>query len=139
MPPNDLLVRLEHVGIAVRDASVTLGVYEALFGLRPYKVEEVSSEGVRTYFLDAGSTKLELLEANDPESALGRHLATRGQGLHHLAFQVPDVDAAHARLESAGFRPLGPVKEGADAKRIFFVHPKDTAGVLVELCSDRSP
>lgn len=138
MSPNDLLVRLEHVGIAVQDASAALQVYETLFGITPYKTEDVPSEGVRTHFLDAGSTKLELLEVTDPDSALGRHLATRGQGLHHLAFEVPDVDAAHARLEAAGFRPLGPVKDGADAKRIFFVHPKDTAGVLVELCADRS-
>lgn len=138
MIPEELLLRLEHVGIAVHDASASIRVFQALFGRTPYKTEDVVSEGVRTHFIDAGSTKIELLEALDPGSALGRHLETRGEGLHHLAFEVPDLAAAHARLTEAGFRLLGQPKEGADGKMIFFVHPKDTSGVLIELCASRN-
>ena len=128
-------MHLEHVGIAVRDASASADLYERLFGVRPYKSEDVASEAVRTLFLAAGGPKLELLEATSDESPIAKHIASRGEGLHHLAFEVPDIDAAHARLAEEGFRVLNPQpKRGADAKRIFFLHPKDTGGVLIELC-----
>jgi methylmalonyl-CoA/ethylmalonyl-CoA epimerase len=134
MSRSDRMTRLEHVGIAAVSADAVATVFEALFGRRPYARELVGREGVRTTFIEAGPVKLELLEAVDPGSALARFVERRGPGLHHLAFEVDDVDAAHARLDAAGFRLLGEPAPGADRKRIFFIHPKDTAGVLVECC-----
>ena len=129
------LTRLEHLGIAVRDADATASLYEQLFGYTPYKRERVESEGVETVFLDAGGAKLELLEATRPESPIAGFIEKRGEGLHHVAFEVRDVWAQHARLADAGFRLLNEQpKRGADGKLIFFVHPKDTGGVLVEFC-----
>lgn len=127
---------LEHLGIAVADAAAVRALYEKLLGLTPYKTETVDREGVCTHFLDAGA-KLELLEALGPDSPVARHLEKRGEGLHHLAFRVDDVDAAFAHAQQLGFQPLGDApKPGADGKRIFFLHPRDTHGVLIELCGD---
>ena len=127
--------RIEHLGIAVRDADAITDLYERLFGYRPYKRERVESEGVETVFLDAGGAKLELLEATRAESPIAGFVDKRGEGLHHVAFEVRDIYAEHARLSDAGFRLLNPEpKRGADGKLIFFVHPKDTGGVLVEFC-----
>jgi methylmalonyl-CoA/ethylmalonyl-CoA epimerase len=134
MNRSDRMTKLEHVGIATISADAVAAVFEALFGRRPYARELVGREGVRTTFIEAGPVKLELLEVVDPESALARSVERRGPGLHHLAFEVEDLEAAHARLEAAGFRLLGEPAPGADRKRIFFIHPKDTAGVLVECC-----
>lgn len=134
MIPTNRMRRLEHVGIATRDARTTAAVFETILGRSPYAVEIVEREGVRTTFIPAGQVKLELLEALDADSALGRYLDQHGPGLHHLAFEVDDLDAAHARLEDAGLRLLGQPASGADEKRIFFIHPKDAAGILVELC-----
>ena len=132
-------MELEHVGIAIRDAHSATALMKALLGEVPYKSEVVESEGVRTHFIRAGGAKLELLEALDSSSALARHLERRGQGLHHLAFEVDDLEATRDRLTGAGFTPLGEIREGADGKRIFFLHPRDTGGVLYEFCSqDRS-
>lgn len=129
------MTRIEHLGIAVRDAAATAALYERLFGYRPYKRERVESEGVETVFLDAGGAKLELLEATRPDSPVASFLEKRGEGLHHVAFEVRDVRAEHRRLREAGFRLLNEQpKRGADGKLIFFVHPKDTGGVLVEFC-----
>ncbi len=127
---------LEHLGIAVRDADTVGALYQKLLGLTAYKTETVAREGVRTHFLDAGA-KLELLEALGPDSPVARHLDKRGEGLHHVAFRVDDIDAAFARAQALGLTPLGDApKPGADGKRIFFLHPRDTHGVLVELCGD---
>ncbi len=127
---------LEHVGIAAADLAATLGTYRRLLGLDVYKTETVEREGVRTHFLDTGA-RLELLEALSPESPVARHIERRGAGVHHLAFRVPDVDAAAARLAAAGVPLLSETpKTGADGKRIVFLHPKATHGVLVELLSD---
>ena len=127
---------LEHVGIAAADLAATLGTYRRLLGLDVYKTETVEREGVRTHFLDTGA-RLELLEALSPESPVARHIERRGAGVHHLAFRVPDVDAAAARLASAGVPLLSETpKAGADGKRIVFLHPRATHGVLVELLSD---
>lgn len=134
MNHSDRMTRLEHVGIAAVSADAVAAVFEALFGRRPYAREFVGREGVRTTFIEAGPVKLELLEATGPDSAMARSVERRGPGLHHLAFEVENLDAAHARLEAAGFRLLGDPAPGADRKRIFFIHPKDTAGVLVECC-----
>ena len=132
-------MELEHIGIAVHDAESATALMKALLGEVPYKAEVVESEGVRTHFIRAGGAKLELLEALDSSSALARHLERRGAGLHHLAFEVDDLEATRDRLARAGFTPLGETREGADGKRIFFIHPRDTGGVLYEFCrQDRS-
>lgn len=129
-------MHLEHIGIASADIEADLARYKRLFGATPYKVEDVSSEGVRTYFLDAGGTKIELLEATSPESAIARHIEKRGPGLHHLAFAVDDARVMMERARAEGLRTLNPEpKPGADDKLIFFVHPKDAGGVLTEFCA----
>jgi len=131
-------MQIEHIGIAVADIQAELARYEMLFGAQPYKVEEVESEGVRTYFLDAGGTKIELLEATRPDSPIANYIEKRGPGLHHLAFAVDDIDTMHANASAAGLRLLNDApKDGADGKRIFFVHPKDAGGVLMEFCANR--
>ncbi len=127
---------LEHVGIAARDIAATLDTYRRLLGLDAYKAETVAREGVRTHFLDTGA-RLELLEALGDDSPVARHLDRRGEGVHHLAFRVPDVDAAAARLMAVGVPLLSETpRTGADGKRVVFVHPKATHGVLVELLAD---
>jgi methylmalonyl-CoA epimerase len=129
-------MRLEHVGIASSNVAAALHTLFLLLGRDPYKAETVEREGVRTHFLDAGA-KLELLEALDPDSPVAKFLEKRGDGLHHLAFGVDDVDATFERLKKAGLPLLADApKPGADGKRIFFVHPKATHGVLVEFCGD---
>jgi len=128
-------VQLEHIGIAVDDIEASLALYRTLFGVDPYKVEDVESEGVRTYFFDAGGTKIELLESTRPDSAIARFIEKRGPGLHHLAFASEDVQADWDRLQGEGFQVLGDgPKQGADGKQIFFVHPADTGRVLTEFC-----
>jgi methylmalonyl-CoA/ethylmalonyl-CoA epimerase len=133
IPPFPVI--LEHIGIAVSDIEISLKHFRTLFGAEPYKTEEVASEGVRTYFFDAGGTKIELLESLHPSSPIARFLEKRGPGLHHLAFSSDNLEADCQRLTDAGYRILndGP-KRGADGKDIFFVHPSDTAGVLTEFC-----
>ena len=131
-------MQIEHIGIAVADIEAELARYEALFGAQPYKVEDVESEGVRTYFLDAGGTKIELLQATRPDSPIARYIEKHGPGMHHLAFAVDDIESMHAKAAAAGFRLLNASpKDGADGKRIFFVHPKDAGGVLMEFCANR--
>ncbi|MBN8587153.1 MAG: methylmalonyl-CoA epimerase [Rhodothermia bacterium] len=128
-------MKLEHIGIAVQDVKTVESLYNTLLGIVRYKSETVEREGVRTHFLAAGNVKLELLEALHDASPVAKYLATKGQGLHHLAFEVPDAEDAMRRLVEAGFKPLADApKAGADGKRIFFLHPKQTHGVLVELC-----
>ena len=128
-------MRLEHIGIAVDDVEPVRRLYRELLGILPYKEELVEKQRVRTHFLNAGSAKLELLEATASDSPVAKHVERRGEGLHHLAFEVDDADRAFARLRDAGYTPLGdsPTR-GADGKRIFFLHPKQTHGVLVEFC-----
>ena len=126
---------LEHLGIAVRDADAVAELLHALLGERPYKQETVAREGVRTHFIAAGTAKLELLEALGPESPVARYLEKRGEGLHHLAFEVDDAEAQMARARALGLTPLSDTpRPGADGKRIFFLHPKQTHGILLEFC-----
>lgn len=128
-------MNLEHIGIAVRDINASLEHFRILFGTSPYKTEDVESEGVRTHFFDAGGTKIELLESLRDDSPIARFLEKRGPGLHHLAFSSADAEADAVRLKNAGYRVLGDgPKPGADGKLIFFVHPSDTEGVLMEFC-----
>jgi len=134
-------MKLEHVGIAVADIGATIRIFEDLFGARPYKSEDVSSEGVRTHFYDAGGTKLELLESTSADSPIAAYLERHGPGLHHLAFAVEDetADTALERVRNAGYRVLSDEPQpGADGKLNFFVHPKDAGGVLLEFCADRT-
>ena len=131
-------MKLEHIGIAVSDIEAADQLLFSLFGAKPYKTELVESEGIRTHFYDAGGTKIELLESISTDSAVARFLEKHGQGLHHVAFSVQDATSDFERLKDLGLRVLGDgPKDGADGKRIFFVHPKDTFGVLMEFCSTR--
>lgn len=131
--------RLEHVGIAVSALEDAAALYEALLGILPYKAEAVEREGVRTHFLSAGGAKLELLEAMGEDSPVARHLEKRGQGVHHLAFEVEDIHAQLRRAREGGFTSLTEEpREGADGKLIFFLHPRDTHGVLIEFCQSRA-
>ena len=133
--------RLEHIGIAVHQAAQVQELLAGLLGLSAYKVESVISEAVDTHFVSAGSVKLELLETNEPDSPVGRFLARRGEGVHHLAFEVGNLEETLERARRMGLTAINPEpKDGADGKRIFFLHPKQTHGILIEICqSDRFP
>jgi methylmalonyl-CoA/ethylmalonyl-CoA epimerase len=129
-------MRLEHIGIAVDDIESTVRVFEALLQTQVYKTENVESEDVATHFLALDGTKIELLEATSDESVVARFVDRRGPGVHHLAFHVDDLAGAMERLRASGFRILGDgIRPGADGKEVFFLHPRDTAGVLIEFCS----
>lgn len=128
--------KIEHLGIAVKSLEVANATYTKLFG-PPYKTERVESEGVNTSFFKAGPNKIELLEATKPESAIAKFLEKKGEGLHHVAFDVDDIHAEMDRLKKEGFTLLNiEPKKGADNKLICFVHPKDSHGVLIELCQE---
>jgi methylmalonyl-CoA epimerase len=131
---------LEHVGLAAEDVQAVIDTLDRLLDLRPYKAETVAAQQVRTHFLDAEGAKLELLESLDDASPIRRFLDRRGEGVHHLAFEVEDLAATLDRLRDAGFTTLQDAPQpGADDKRIAFVHPGDAHGVLVEFCETRSP
>ena len=134
------MARLEHIGIAVDDAAAVIERFRDLLGIVPYKSESVRDPQVRTHFLDAGSAKLELLEALADDSPVRRFLDRRGEGLHHVAFEVDDLSATMERLRDAGFDLLSETPQaGADDKQIAFVHPTQTHGVLVEFCESITP
>lgn len=129
------MLRLEHIGIAVRDLAGANSLFDALLGESSYKVEEVASEHVKTSFFRIGESKVELLEATSPDSAIARYIEKRGEGIHHVAFEVEDIHAEMERLRQQGFQLLNEQpKRGADNKLVCFVHPKTANGVLVELC-----
>lgn len=129
--------KIEHIGIAVKDLKVSNELFEKLLGTPSYKEEAVASEGVRTSFFQSGPTKLELLEAMGPESPIARFIEKRGEGMHHIAFEVADIVAEIKRLKEEGFELLSEEpRKGADNKLVVFVHPKSCNGVLVELCQE---
>jgi methylmalonyl-CoA/ethylmalonyl-CoA epimerase len=129
------IMRLEHIGIAVSDIAAARAAFTALLGAEPYKVERVESENLDTHFLWAGGAKIELLHATHEDSVITKFIKKRGEGLHHLAFSVHDLAEAARSLESSGFEIIGNgPKPGADGKRIFFIHPKNAHGVLIECC-----
>ncbi|HEX2536504.1 MAG TPA: methylmalonyl-CoA epimerase [Chitinophagaceae bacterium] len=129
------MLKLEHVGIAVESLNRSVPLFASLLNETCYKTEEVAGEKVRTAFFRKGETKIELLESTDPDGVIARFLERRGEGLHHLAFEVADIRTEMARLQSEGFTLLSPEpKQGADNKLVCFLHPKGTNGVLVELC-----
>ena len=134
-----MLKKVEHIGIAVRDLKESNLLFEALLGVPHYKTEAVVSEGVTTSFFDVGTHKIELLEATQPNSPIAKFIAKKGEGVHHIAFEVENLEVELARLKAEGFELIHETpKEGADNKRIAFLHPKTTNGVLIELCQERS-
>ncbi len=131
-------MRIEHIGIAVKDLEAANTLYTSLLGTGPYKAEVVESEGVTTSFFQTGESKVELLEATKEDSAIARFIEKRGEGIHHVAFRVSDIRAEMQRLREAGFRLLNEEpKDGADNMLVCFVHPKSANGVLVELCQPK--
>ena len=132
--------KIEHLGIAVKNLEASNLLFEKLLGEAPYKQEEVASEGVRTSFFRNGPNKIELLEALDDDSAIARFLEKKGEGIHHVAFEVDDIVSEIARLKREGFTIFNEIpKRGADNKLVAFVHPKTANGVLVELCQEVGP
>ena len=130
-------MKIEHLGIAVRDLAAADALYTRLLGVAPYKHEAVESEGVTTSFFQTGESKVELLEATRADSPIAKFVEKRGEGIHHVAFAVDDIYAEMERLRDEGFRLLNEQpKRGADNKLVCFVHPKDASGVLVELCQE---
>jgi methylmalonyl-CoA/ethylmalonyl-CoA epimerase len=133
-----MIKKIEHLGIAVKDINASNDLYTKLFGKQPYKLEEVESEGVKTSFFMIGESKIELLEATNSDSAIAKFIEKKGEGIHHIAFEVDDIDAEIARLKNEGFELIHTTpKDGADNKRIAFLHPKSTNGVLIELCQEK--
>ncbi|EMS31505.1 Lactoylglutathione lyase [Mariniradius saccharolyticus AK6] len=129
--------KIEHLGIAVRDLKAANELFAKLLGKAHYKEEGVEREGVRTSFFQVGETKVELLEATRPDSPIAKFLDKRGEGIHHIAFDVADIYAEMERLKGEGFEILHETpKKGADNKLIVFLHPRSTNGVLVELCQE---
>ncbi|HJP64594.1 MAG TPA: methylmalonyl-CoA epimerase [Mucilaginibacter sp.] len=129
--------KIEHIGIAVNNIADAAKVYEMLLNTQVYKVEDVESEGVKTAFLQSGPNKIELLEASSPDSPITRFIEKRGEGIHHIAFDVEDIEAEMQRLKGEGFVLLNDKpKVGADNKLVCFIHPKSTNGVLIELCQE---
>ncbi len=129
--------KIEHIGIAVKNLAEAEKTYTALLGVAPYKREAVESEHVITLFFKVGETKIELLEATSPESAIAKFIEKKGEGIHHIAYAVTDIVAEMKRLKEQGFVLLNEApKKGADNKLICFVHPKSAGGVLTELCQE---
>lgn len=129
------MLKIDHIGIAVKNMAESNELFARLLGEAHYKVESVESEKVATSFFHIGESKIELLEASDPESPIAKFIEKRGEGIHHIAFEVTDIYAEIERLEGEGFVPLNrEPKRGADNKLVAFFHPKSSNGVLVELC-----
>jgi methylmalonyl-CoA/ethylmalonyl-CoA epimerase len=129
--------KIEHIGIAVTDLKKSEDLFEKLLGKKPYKKEEVASEGVVTSFFKIGNQKIELLKGNNSESPIQKFIEKRKEGVHHIALHVDSIQKEVERLESLGFEFISTIpKKGADNKMIVFLHPKTTNGVLVELCED---
>ena len=129
--------KIEHLGIAVKDIEASNKVFAKIFGKDSYKLEKVESEGVITSFFEIGENKIELVAATTEESVISKCLEKWGEGMHHVAFAVEDIKKEMARLKNEGIRSLNEFpKKGADNKLICFLHPKDTNGVLIELCQE---
>ena len=132
-----MILRVEHIGIAVKDMKSANTLFETLLGISNYKIESVESENVATSFFKTGETKIELLESTSESGPIAKFLEKKGQGIHHIAFETDDILSEMERLKVLGFELLSDVpKKGADNKLICFLHPKSTSGVLVELCQE---
>ena len=130
--------KIEHIGIAVKDLAASNQIFEDILGVAPYKQEEVPSEHVLTSFFQVGESKIELLQATSPDSAIAKYLEKNKEGIHHIAFDVEDIFTEIDRLKAKGYTLIHESpKEGADNKIIAFMHPKSSNSVLVELCQDR--
>ncbi|MDR9401337.1 MAG: methylmalonyl-CoA epimerase [Psychroflexus sp.] len=134
-----MIKKIEHIGIAVKDMNKAKAVYESLLDEDAYKIENVKSEGVETMFFKTGESKIELLSATSDDSPIAKYIEKKGEGMHHIAFDVDDIEAEIKRLEGKGYQLLNKEpKTGADNKIIAFLHPKSCNGVLVELCQEKS-
>jgi methylmalonyl-CoA/ethylmalonyl-CoA epimerase len=132
------MLKIEHLGIAVKNLGVSIPLFEQLLQTPCYKQEEVEREGVRTAFFSTGESKIELLEATNEQSPIAKFLSKKGEGIHHIAFEVENIAAEMKRLSALGFELLyESPKDGADNKLVCFLHPKSTNGVLVELCQEK--
>lgn len=130
--------KIEHIGIAVKDLKAANNLYSKLLNTSPYKMEEVDSENVNTSFFQVGESKIELLEGTSPESPISKFIEKRGEGVHHIAFEVDDIEKEITRLTKEGFQMIHEKpKDGADNKLIAFLHPKSSNGVLIELCQEK--
>jgi methylmalonyl-CoA/ethylmalonyl-CoA epimerase len=131
------MLKVEHIGIAVKDLANAVPLFEKLLNSHCYKTEAVASENVNTAFFHQGETKIELLESSDPGGVIAKYIEKKGEGLHHIAFEVADIHAEMKRLKEQGFILLNEQpKQGADNKLVCFLHPKGTNGVLIELCQE---
>jgi len=129
--------KIEHIGKAVKNLEESNTLFAKLLGAAHYKTEEVPSEGVKTSFFKSGPNKIELLEATNADSPIAKFLEKKGEGIHHIAFAVENIETEIARLQNEGFKVLNEIpKKGADNKLVAFLHPKETNGVLVELCQE---
>lgn len=129
--------KIEHIGIAVKDLEHSNQLFKSLFGKEHYKIEDVESEGVKTSFFKCGPNKIELLQATTKDSPIAKFIEKKGEGIHHIAFAVDDIEAEIKRLTNEGFTMIHKeAKKGADHKLIAFLHPKSTNGVLIELCQE---
>ena len=134
-----MIEKIEHIGIAVKNLDDANKIYEQLLGTPPYKMETVDSEGVNTSFFKTGESKVELLQATKDENAIAKFITKKGEGIHHIAFAVKDIDKEIKRLKEGGYTIINKSpKKGADNKLVCFVHPKNTKGVLIELCQEIS-
>lgn len=131
------MLKVEHIGLAVKSFEQSIPLFEQLLSAPCYKTELVASEKVNTAFFQVGETKIELLESTDPEGVIAKFIEKKGEGMHHIAFEVADIEAEMKRLSDLGFQLLNPIpKQGADNKLVCFLHPKGTNGVLIELCQE---
>ena len=132
-----MIEKIEHIGIAVKNLDEANKIYEQLLGTPPYKMETVDSEGVNTSFFKTGQSKVELLQATKNESTIAKFIAKKGEGIHHIAFAVNDIHKEIKRLKEGGYTIINEnPKKGADNKLVCFLHPKNTKGVLIELCQE---
>jgi methylmalonyl-CoA/ethylmalonyl-CoA epimerase len=132
------MLKVEHIGIAVDQLSVSIPLFEKLLNTPCYKTEVVDSEKVTTAFFRQGETKIELLESTDPEGIIAKYIGKKGEGIHHIAFEVEDIEVEMKRMQQEGFILLNEKpKPGADNKLVCFLHPKSTNGILIELCMER--
>ncbi len=134
------LSHIEHIGIAVKNLEESIAYWEKVFGLKCYAIEEVPEQKVKTAFFKLGDTKIELLESTDPEGPVGKFIENKGEGVHHIAFAVKDIEKALMETEANGIRLIDKTpRMGAEKMSIGFLHPKSTFGVLTELCENKNP
>ncbi len=132
------MLKIEHIGIAIKELSASVPLFEQLLNTPCYKTESVASEGVNTAFFQTGEAKIELLEASREDSPIAKFIVKKGEGIHHIAFEVENIEAELKRLSALGFELLNDTpKTGADNKLVCFLHPKTTNGVLIELCQEK--